>query len=111
MSGSEPLIPVFVPPLANVLAFAEKQKGSPLTAAEVEAARDNGVCIMMRAAHAARMDESRGFVDVNPENCWADWHRLRPQFVTGYLPKIILCIPGDDGLRERCEPILRDANV
>jgi hypothetical protein len=107
MPVSEPLIPVFVPPLANVLAFAEKQKGSPLTATEVAATRDKGVCIMMRPVEAARMDESRGFVDVNPENCWADWHRLRPQLVTGYLPKIILCIPGDETLRERCEPILR----
>src|SRR6185369_17709765 len=102
MPETEPLIPVFVPALANVLALAEKNKGSPLSAAEVEAARDKSVCIMMPTLEAAEMDQSRGFIDVNPENCWADWHRLRTQMVGGYLPKIILCIPGDDHLRQRC---------
>ena len=111
MPETEPLIPVFVPALANVLALAEKNKGSPLSAAEVEAARDKSVCIMMPTLEAAEMDQSRGFIDVNPENCWADWHRLRAQMVGGYLPKIILCIPGDDQLRQRCEPILRAERI
>jgi hypothetical protein len=105
------LIPVFMPPLANVLAHAEKQKGSPLTLAEVEKLRDESPCIMMQAADAGRMDETRGFVDVNPRNVWADWHRLRSQMVGGYLPRIVLCIPGGDDLQARCEAILKSANV
>jgi hypothetical protein len=66
---------------------------------------------MMPSAEAAKLADSRGFVDVNPRNVWADWHRVRPQLLGGYLPRIILCIPGDGDLRERCEPILRAANV
>lgn len=111
MPEDQPLIPVFIPPLANVLAWAEKQQGSPLSSSEVEAIRDKAACIMMTLTDARKMEESRGFVDVNPKNVWADWHRLRPQMVGGYLPQIILCVPGGDDLRERCEPILKAEGV
>jgi hypothetical protein len=105
------LVPVFIPPLANVLALAEQKKGSPLSEPEVKAIRDQSICIMMESADAEAMAEPRGFVDVNPANCWADWHRLRPGLVGGYLPRIILCLPGDAELRGRWEPILKAAKV
>src|SRR3954466_8367026 len=54
MSRKE-LVPVFMPPLANVLAWAEKKKGSPLPLAEVEEIRDESPCIMMESADARRM--------------------------------------------------------
>src|SRR5579871_2481864 len=100
------LIPVFIPPLANVLAHAEKTKGSPLAENEVEAVRDKSACIMMTREDAGKMPESRGFIDVNPQNVWVDWHRLRPQMATGIMPAIILCIPGNSDLRDRCQAIL-----
>ena len=31
--------------------------------------------------------------------------------VTGYLPKLILCVIGDDGFRQKAEPILRNAKI
>jgi hypothetical protein len=111
MSESEKLIPVFVPPLAKMLAFAEREKKSPLTQQEVEAVRDKSACIMMPQAEAARMPEARGFIDVNPDNCWADWHRLRVQMVGGYLPKLVLGIPGDDDFRRASETILQAEDV
>jgi hypothetical protein len=98
-------VPVFVPPLATVLAFAERAKGGPLTPAEVEEARDRASCIMMTPADAGKLRESRGYRDVDPEDCWADWHRLRPQVAGGYLPKIILCVPFGGG-RAKAEPLL-----
>lgn len=112
MSDQKALIPLFVPPLATMLAHAERQKGSALTPAEIEAIRDQSPCIMMELSDAQKMAESRGFVDVNPDNCWADWHRLRVQMTgRGYLPKIVLCVPGGDDLRARCEPILEDQRI
>ena len=77
MPKEETLIPVFVPPLAAVLGDAERSNGSPLTVSQIEAIRDKAACIMMDEADAAKMDESRGYRGFNPENCWADWHRLR----------------------------------
>jgi hypothetical protein len=100
-----------MPALAHLLASAEKKKGAPLTRAEVESLRDGAPCKMMKPADAEQMTASRGFVDVNPENAWADWHRLRPQLVGGYLPMIVLCIPGDADFPARCAPILNAANV
>jgi len=111
MPEDQPLIPVFIPSLAAILANGERSKGSPLTAPEIEAIRDKAACIMMDQADAAKMDESRGYRDVNPQNCWVDWHRLRAQMTGGYLPKIVLCIPGNDSLRPNLEPLLRAENV
>src|SRR4051794_19931364 len=106
------LIPVFMPSLAVVLAAAEGKKGSALTPAEIVSIRDKSPCIMMESAAAAKLAESRGYIDVNSENAWSDWHRLRVQISgNGYLPKIILCIPGDNDLRARCEPILKSEHI
>jgi len=106
------LVPVFIPPLATMLARAEEIKGSALTETEVLRIRDHAVCMMMRTGDAAKMIESRGYRDVNPENCWADWHRLRTQMTgNGYLPKIVLCLPGGKDFRRDCEAILREESV
>jgi len=92
--------------------MAEQRKGSALKATEVESIRDKSPCIMMEAADAEKMAQSRGYVDVNPRNCWADWHRLRTQMTgKGCLPKIVLCIPGDEDFRVRSQPILDADNV
>jgi hypothetical protein len=111
MPDESQLTPVFMPPLAAILAIAEQKKGSPLDSVETVALRDKATCIMMSVADAEKMAGPRGYRDVNPQNLWADWHRLRPQMTGGYLPKIILCIPGDDGLRKACEPILNAAGI
>ena len=112
MAKDQQLIPVFIPPLAALLARAEEVKGSALTETEVIRIRDKASCIMMERGDAAKMTESRGYRDVNPENCWADWHRLRTQMTgKGYLPKIILCLPGGEGFRAHSETILRKESV
>ena len=106
------LLPVFVPPLAMLLAKAEKSKGGKLTSSEILKVRDQAVCIMMRPETARHMDLQRGYRDVNPENCWADWHRLRSQLTgNGYLPKLVLCIVGDQGFESRSRSILDEAGV
>jgi hypothetical protein len=109
MSKHKDLVAVFMPPLAVMLAEAERVKKSPLTESEVVRVRDGAICMMMEAGRAKQMTAGRGYRDVNPEDCWADWHRLRAQMTGGYLPKIVLCIPGGKDFREACETILAEA--
>jgi hypothetical protein len=110
--ASNDLVPVFMPPLAMLLAHAEKSKGARITESEVMRIRDDAACIMMDAGDAERMTESRGFRDVQPDNCWSDWHRLRVQFTgNGCLPKLILCVLGDADLESRCGQMLRAEGI
>lgn len=77
MSNESELIPVFVPALATVLIAAEDKKGTPLDKVEVLEIRDSAACIMMQQIDAAKLMESRGYSDIDPENCWYDWQMLR----------------------------------
>jgi uncharacterized protein YegJ (DUF2314 family) len=73
----ENLVPVFVPALGPLLIRAEDLKGQPLSYDEVIRIRDQAVCIMLTVGEAGKMDESRGYRDIDPENCWFDWQHLR----------------------------------
>lgn len=77
MTEDDDLIPVFVPALGAILIAAEDQKGTPLTADEVIAIRDKAACVMMSTSRAAKLAESRGYDDIDPENCWFEWQMLR----------------------------------
>lgn len=63
---------VFIPPLIALLLNKEREKGSPLTEDEVNNIRDNAAISLDREA-ALAMAESRGYRDINPENCWEEW--------------------------------------
>lgn len=109
-TNDEKLVAVFSPPLALMLARAEELKGAPLTREEVTRIRDNAPCTMVPAAVADEMRNSRGYRDVEPENCWADWHRLRVQISgQGCLPKLVLCVPGDAEFPPRANDALASA--
>jgi hypothetical protein len=77
--SEEVLVPVFIPPLAATLANREREKGSPLTEAEVLSIRDKSVAMMMRQSHAEQMAQKRGYRDIDPRNCWVEWQRMRQQ--------------------------------
>jgi hypothetical protein len=112
MNPTKKLVLLFVPPLASMLARAEQIKGSALTETEVLRIRDKAICISMNADDAKKMEESRGFRDVDPENCWADWHRLRAQVTgNGFLPKMVLCVLGGKGYPKEVEAILAEGGV
>jgi hypothetical protein len=101
------LVPVFIPSLAALLAQAEATKGERLTEAAVVRLRDEAICMMMTREDAAKLSDSRGYRDVEPGNCWADWHRLRVQLTgDGCLPRLVLCVPGRDDLEASCGRIL-----
>lgn len=71
------LLPLFVPALCTLLIHAEDAKGSPLDEAEALAIRDEASVIMMPPDAIAKMAESRGYADIDPDNCWYDWQMLR----------------------------------
>ena len=76
-ADDEELLPVFMPPLGSLLIRAEDVKGEPLSHDEVIRVRDEATCIMMTVEDARKMDESRGYRDIDPENCWYDWQHMR----------------------------------
>ena len=79
MTDDETLVPVFIPALVAILLNKEREKGSPLTVVEVMQIRDSGVCMMMPASRVGAMVESRGYADIDPENCWAEWQAIRDE--------------------------------
>jgi hypothetical protein len=107
MNGNETDVLVFIPPLARLLADAESAKGSRLTESEIVSITDAAHCVRMPSAEAIEIAELRGYHDVEPENSWADWHRLRVSMTgNGRLPRIILCVPGGADLITSVRPIL-----
>jgi uncharacterized protein YegJ (DUF2314 family) len=77
VESDDHLVPVFMPALVALLVNAEDKNGGPLTKDEVHKLRDNAACIMMQADDVHKMDESRGYRDIDPENCWHDWQMAR----------------------------------
>jgi len=77
--STEALIPVFMPTLVSVLLRHEREKGSPLTEPEVIAIRNNSVAVMLPRSAAIEIAQKRGYDDIDPEQCWAEWQRVRIQ--------------------------------
>ena len=64
---------VFVPPLIALLLSKEQEKGSRLTEEEVLSIRDDATAIIVDTEVALKMAEDRGYRDIDPDNCWAEW--------------------------------------
>jgi hypothetical protein len=79
MSEKEDLVIYPIPSLVALLLNLEKSKGSPLTEHEVIEVRDNCASIAVPPDVARRMDESRGYRDIDPEDCWEEWQKARQQ--------------------------------
>jgi hypothetical protein len=75
----EQLVLQFIPALVVILKAEEDRKGSPLTEAEVLKIRDSAVCMTLPVSVFKKMEESRGYRDINPENCWQEWCAIRTQ--------------------------------
>jgi len=105
-------VPVFIPSLALMLAHAEEQKGEPLTESQVQKVRDTAPCVLMERADAEKMREERGFRDVNPEDCWADWHRARVDVIgRGFRPKLVLCLVGPKAFEKKARALMLTREV
>lgn len=73
--GDQVLVPI--PALVVILQRAETLKGAPLVEDEVLHIRDEAVCMAMSAAMRAKLEEKRGYADVDPENVWHGWQVAR----------------------------------
>lgn len=76
---TDDLVPSFVPALIAVLLNRENAKGEPLTEQEVLEIRDGAAAMMVPRSMARAMAASRGYDDIDPENVWAVWQRLRTE--------------------------------
>jgi hypothetical protein len=76
---SDNLIIYPIPSLVATLLNRERAKGAPLTEEEVIAIRDTAPSVAMTREDAAKVDERRGYLDIDPENCWAEWQKARLQ--------------------------------
>jgi hypothetical protein len=77
----EPKVPVFINPLVMLLAGRERQKGQPLTEAEVIEVRDSAVCTLMTLSQAERfyseLDARVPVLRLDPERVWEQWQAVR----------------------------------
>jgi hypothetical protein len=70
-----------VPALVAVLIAKEREKGAPLTKEEVEEITDKAECIAMPRYARRKVDESRGYDDIDPERAWEQWQEIREGLV------------------------------
>ena len=79
--AAEPMITVFLNPLSMLLAARERQKGSPLTEAEVLEVRDGAACTQMPRSQAERfyaaLDVQMPIARLDPERIWEEWQAVR----------------------------------
>lgn len=80
MENEEKQVLQFIPALVIILKAEEDKKGAPLTEAEVLAIRDKAVCMVMPLSAAEALNRSRGYSDIDPEQCWEEWCEARTQF-------------------------------
>jgi hypothetical protein len=71
------LRPVFIPPLAALLAAAEEKAGRRLRRGEVKRLTRKGACMMMTHADAKNLERGRGYADLEPELAWRQWQIVR----------------------------------
>lgn len=77
----EELVPTPIPALIAILINKEREKGSPLSQSEVLEIRDNAVCMMLPISAKEKMEESRGYPDLNPEYVWEQWQEARIELI------------------------------
>ena len=77
--SDESLVPLFIPALVTILLNRERAKGSPLTEEEVLEIRDASTVVMAPLSTIPAMIKSRGYEDIDPEQCWEHWKIARQQ--------------------------------
>jgi hypothetical protein len=69
-----------MPSLVATLRAAERSKGEPLTEEEVIGIRNEFPSVAVPRDIAQKIDEERGYKDIDPENAWEDWQEMRRHF-------------------------------
>jgi hypothetical protein len=73
----EKMFPVFMPSLLSRFRDAEAELGSPLTSRQAREIRDNAAGVLLPEPIASKLEERRGFRDLDPKNFWNDWQEFR----------------------------------
>ncbi len=76
---------IFAPDLLYLLRFKESEKGSCLTEEEVLKIRDNAICMTIASSRLREIEKSRGYKDVDPKNCWAEWNEYKIHVINASL--------------------------
>jgi hypothetical protein len=80
-NSGEKTVKVYLNPLVMLIAGAERQKGRPLTKAEVLRIRDSAASTQMPVAQArkfyASLDEQMPIPRLNPDKIWEEWQAAR----------------------------------
>lgn len=79
MEARDP-VPTLLPSLVALLAAAERSKGGALTKTEVEALVDKATAIAMSPADQLKLEQSRGYADIEPRLAWEQWRLIRGDF-------------------------------
>jgi hypothetical protein len=75
--NDEPVQPVALVPLVDVLRALERKNGRPLTEAEVRDVRDHATFIALTPSNAKALAQRRGYADLDPERIWEEWQARR----------------------------------
>lgn len=78
---NENLVIYPMPSLVSTLLNREQAKGSPLTEAEVIQIRNGCPAAAIPFDVAQKIDAERGYKDIDPEDCWAQWQVVRQDLV------------------------------
>lgn len=68
---------VFMPALVTLLLASEGKAVRALTRAEVEGIVEKGVCMTMKPRDAQKVERSRGYSDLDPEQAWEQWRVVK----------------------------------
>ena len=67
---------VFMPSLLACFRNAERESGSSLTLEEAQKIRRTAVAVVLNEEVALKMEQRRGFRDLDPISFWSEWQAL-----------------------------------
>ena len=70
-----------MPSLLATLVNREQAKGSALTEAEVIQIRDNCPSVAVPIDVVPKIEEERGYKDIDPERVWEEWQEARKELI------------------------------
>ena len=68
---------VFMPSLLRRFREAQDHSQAPLTAPQARAIRAEAVGVRVTLEIASKMEQRRGFKDLDQDNFWAEWQQLQ----------------------------------
>jgi hypothetical protein len=75
--GEEKMSQVFMPSLLSRFREAEAESGSPLNSKQAEEIRESAVALLLPEPAALKLEERRGFRDLDPDSFWTEWQQIR----------------------------------